>query len=258
MRNKILILIVMIFLIGIIYSSVHIVLWMKDNQETSQQIQEIQDLIVVEEKETAIADVIVEDAVHKEEKLIGVDFTPLIAINPEVVGWIQVKGTNINYPFVQHSDNSYYLKKSFDRSYNSAGWVFLDYRNSMTELDQNTIIYAHGRVDGTMFGSLKNTLNREWFDNEENHILKISTPFYNYVFEVFSIYHIKTTDDYLYTNFLNSEQYKQFIELIRNRSVYQFSTAVGPTDKIVTLSTCYNSSEKMVLHAKLIMTESRG
>ena len=59
------------------------------------------------------------------KRVIGVDFTPLIAINPEVVGWIQVKGTNINYPFVQHSDNSYYLKKSFDRSYNSAGWDYL-------------------------------------------------------------------------------------------------------------------------------------
>lgn len=248
-----------IFLGGICYSSFHILTWMKDNKETTKQIHEVQSLVVIEEQPPEVAaDVVVEDAIHTDEKLMGVDFGPLLEKNPEVVGWVQVKGTNINYPFVQHTDNKYYLKKSLDRTYNSAGWVFLDYRNSTTDLDKNTIIYAHGRVDGTMFGTLKNTLNREWFDNSENHILKISTPFYNYVFEVFSIYHIKTTDDYLYTNFISDEQYMNFIDLITSRSVYKFPTVVGPTDKILTLSTCYNSAEKMVLHAKLTMYEKRS
>ncbi len=257
MKNKILLLLVIVFLIGIIYSTIHILEWAEDNHKTTQQIEQIQNIVEVEEIETTVADTIVEDAVHKEEKLIGVDFIPLLEMNPEVVGWVQVKGTSINYPFVQHTDNSYYLKKSFDKSYNSAGWVFLDYRNSTTNLDQNTIIYAHGRVDGTMFGTLKNTMNHEWLDNEENHILKISTPSFNYVFEVFSIYHIKTTDDYLFTNFNTDEDYLDFIQLITNRSIYKFSTIVGAKDKIVTLSTCYNSAEKMVLHAKLIMAEKR-
>lgn len=245
---------------GIFYSSVEIYWWIKDNNATTKQIEGIQDLVVVEEKEVVNTDEktdISEDAIHKEEKMIDVDFAPLIQINSEVAGWIQVNGTNINYPFVKHSNNSYYLKRSFDKTYNSAGWVFLDYRNSMDNLDTNTIIYAHGRVDGTMFGTLKNTLNKEWLENPSNHILKISTPLYNYVFEVFSIYHIRTTDDYLYTNFNSEEQYLQFISMLKKRSVYSFPTLVGSSDKIVTLSTCYNSAEKMVLHAKLIMTQKR-
>lgn len=257
MRIKILLLFVFFFLVGIIYSSVNIILWMEDNSETSKQIREIQEIIVVEENDSTVAEVVTEDAIHTEEKLIGVDFGPLIKVNSEVVGWIQVNGTNINYPYVQHSDNSFYLKHSFDQSYNSAGWVFLDYRNSTTELDTNTIIYAHGRVDGTMFGSLKNTLSRGWFDNVENHVLKISTPTYNYVFEVFSIYHIRTTDDYLYTNFDTDDLFMEFIEKIKSRSVYQFPTTVSVGDKIITLSTCYNNAEKMVMHAKLIMCEKR-
>lgn len=87
--------------------------------------------------------------------LINVDFNELKKFNSNTKGWIQVNGTNINYPFVQAKDNKFYLTHSFDKSYNSAGWVFLDYRNNINELSKNTIIYAHGRLDTTMFGSLK-------------------------------------------------------------------------------------------------------
>lgn len=257
MKKLILFILIVIFSGGILYSSIQIVIWMGDNQETTKQIEDIQNLVVVEEKESDSETIIAEESPHIEEKFINVDFEPLINTNREVAGWIQVKGTNINYPFVQHSDNSYYLKHSFDKSYNSAGWVFLDYRNTMNDLDTNTIIYAHGRVDGTMFGTLKNTLSSEWLSNPENAILKISTPFHNYLFEVFSLYHIKTTSDYLYNNFDSDEEYMAFIEKIKGRSVHNFPVEVTPFDKIVTLSTCYNNTEKMVLHAKLIKKEAR-
>lgn len=90
--------------------------------------------------------------------MINVNFNDLKKTNPDIVGWIKVNGTNINYPFVQSKDNKYYLTHSFNKSYNSAGWVFLDYRNNNTN-NKNTIIYAHGRTDKTMFGTLKKVLN---------------------------------------------------------------------------------------------------
>ncbi len=86
--------------------------------------------------------------------MINVNFNDLKKNNPDVAGWLKVNGTNINYPFVQASDNKYYLIHSFNKSYNAAGWVFLDYRNNNTN-NKNTILYAQGRNDKTMFGSLK-------------------------------------------------------------------------------------------------------
>lgn len=128
---------------------------------------------------------VLDSSKYYNEQLLSVDFTNLLTKNEEVVGWIEIPYTNINYPFVQHSNNSYYLTHSFDHSYNSAGWLFLDYRNEIDPIDMNTIIYAHGRVDGTMFGSLKNVLDDSWLE-KETYIIRVSTLSYNYLFEIFS------------------------------------------------------------------------
>ena len=112
--------------------------------------------------------------------LLEVDFNELLRKNPDTVGWIEVKGTNINYPIVQTTDNSYYLNHAFDGSKNEAGWVFMDYRNDSVNFNQNTIIYAHSRLTGSMFGSLKKHLNSSWYTNKNNHIIRLSTPIEKY------------------------------------------------------------------------------
>ena len=176
-------------------------------------------------------------------KLIEVDLNNLKTFNSDTVGWIKVEGTNINYPFVQTSDNSYYLTKSFDKKNNDAGWIFLDYRNNINNLDKNTIIYGHGRLNKTMFGSLKDTLNSSWQSNPNNYIIRLSTQNMNSIWQIFSIYKISFTSD---------EEYQNFIDLIKGRTMFNFNTNVNINDKILTLSTCYNDDEKMVVHAKLI------
>ncbi len=256
-KTIILFVLLIFFSLLMMYSFYRIVSWWIDNMNTNNEIRNVQDKAKRSEAGDGSLTEVYGNSKYHNEKLLRVDFSKLQEVNNEVVGWIKVLGTNIDYPFVQHSDNSYYLKHSFNKKYNDAGWVFLDYRNNIDELDKNTIIYAHGRVDGTMFGSLKSTLRQEWFSNDSNFLVKISTPNNNYLYEVFSIYHIKTTDDYLNINFGNSSQFNSFIHLIRGRSVYNFNTEVLENDKIITLSTCYNNNEKMVLHAKLIKREIR-
>ena len=174
------------------------------------------------------------------------NFNKLLEENDEVVGWIKVSGTDIDYPYVKHKDNSYYLNHSFNKSTNDAGWIFLDYQNNTNFEDNNTIIYAHNRIDGSMFGSLRNTLKKDWYNNPNNHIITIETLSNTFTFQIFSIYIIETTDDYLDINM--QEGYDLFI----NRSIYNFNIQVTNEDKILTLSTCYNNQKKLVLHAKLI------
>ena len=186
-----------------------------------------------------------------------VGFTELKNINPNTKGWIQVNGTNINYPFVQTNDNKFYLNHTYDNTYNSAGWVFMDYRNNIENLSKNTVLYAHGRLDNTMFGSLKNITKSNWFNDSNNYIVKLSTEYENTLWQVFSVYHIPTTNDYIKVNFNSNNDFILWANMLINRSFYNFNTTIQVNDNVLTLSTCYDDYEKVVLHAKLIKRETR-
>ena len=108
-----------------------------------------------------------------------------------------------------------------------------------------------------MFGSLKKALNKSWLSNTNNHVVKLSTLYENTLWQVFSIYHIKTTNDYIETTFNSDSKYLEFLTMLKDRSVYDFNTGLSSSDKILTLSTCYNNQEKLVMHAKLIKREKR-
>lgn len=249
-----------VLLIVFIVSLFNIIFWSIDSNKTTKIIKDVSEISdVVEVEDESNVEIILNDNVNEKNpywdfikmKLIDVDFDEFLKINKDTKGWIQVKGTNINYPFVQSKDNDYYLKRSFDKSYNRAGWVFLDFRNDYTD-NKNTIIYAHGRTDTTMFGSLKNILKSEWLNDDNNYVVRISTPEENSLWQVFSVYQIKTTSDYIRTDFNNEEEFADFTKMLTDRSAFDFDTEVLGDDKILTLSTCYNDYEKVVMHAKLI------
>ena len=240
--------------------------WYKDNKNISNQV----DNLLEKTNITIIPDGINTEIINQSNidefdpywdyikmNLINVDFSELINENKDTVGWIQVNGTNINYPIVQTNNNDYYLTHAFDKSWNDAGWVFMDYRNDNVTFGKNTILYAHSRLDKTMFGSLKNILKSGWLDNKDNYVIKLSTPYENTMWQVFSVYHIPTTSDYLKVTFTNDDEYSEFLNLILNRTAYNFGTSVSTSDKILTLSTCYANDEKLVVHAKLIKREER-
>lgn len=268
-KNIITLTIILVCLIVLIITIKDILKWKLDSNKIEQQIEQIQEIVEVEEVETEKTEDV--EIIEQEEKidkanpywdyikmnLINVDFNELKKINSSTKGWIQVNGTNINYPFVQAKDNKYYLTHSFDKSYNGAGWVFLDYRNNVNSLSKNTIIYAHGRLDTTMFGSLKNILKSGWLNNTDNYVIKLSTENENTLWQVFSVYHIPTTNDYIQVDFHSNEEFNNWTSILINRSSHNFNTNVSENDNVLTLSTCYNDDEKVVLHAKLIKKETR-
>jgi len=188
--------------------------------------------------------------------MLNVDFKELKKINNETAGWIQVSGTNVNYPYVHTKDNKYYLKHSFDKSYNGAGWVFLDYRNDPERFGRNNILYAHGRLDNTMFGSLKKIVTPSWYNNSNNYVIKTSNEKENALWQVFSVYTILPESYYIKTKF-NDEEFDTFLNTISSRSVHDFGVDVNVDDKILTLSTCYDETKRVVLHAKLIRIEEK-
>ncbi len=267
-KNLIALLIFLIAFIFLIKSGIDLINYFIDTNNTNEEIKNIEDAVKIEEVPDNENTEIIEqkEQIPKNNpywdyikmNLISVNFDDLLKINNETKGWIQVNGTNINYPFVQTSNNDYYLTHSYDKSYNQAGWVFMDYRNDTINYDKNTILYAHGMNNKTMFGSLRNILNSSWYNNTNNHIIKLSTPTENTLWQVFSVYHIETTNDYIQTEFTSDEEYQTFLDMLKGRSAVIFDTTLNTTDKILTLSTCYNKTDKVVMHAKLIKREARS
>lgn len=189
--------------------------------------------------------------------LMSVDFDELLKTNKNTKAFLKVNGTNVNYPVVQATDNKYYLTHAFDNSKNGGGWVFLDYRNNMDNLSDNTIIYGHGRKNGTIFGSLKKIVDSSWYENSSNYTIYISTPKENTLWQVFSVYKIPNETYYLISKFGSEESHQKFINIMLDRSIHNFNTQVTTKDKILTLSTCWNHDVKVVLHAKLIKRQVR-
>lgn len=254
-KNLCLLIFFLVMLIVFLFSLIKVIMWIIDNNNTNDIIKKVADTYEINEKSYDNEVIINENEKdiyfdYMKLKFIDVDINKLKTFNPDTIGFIKVMGTNINYPFVQTLDNDYYLNRSYDKTYNNAGWIFLDYRNNEFN-DKNTIIYGHGRINGTMFGSLKDTLKSSWQNNKDNYIIKISTEKENSIWQIFSVYKIATTSDYLQTTFSDNE-FESFINLIKGRSSYNFETNVTNEDKVLTLSTCYNDNDKMVVHAKLI------
>ncbi len=183
-------------------------------------------------------------------------FDKLLEKNDDTVGWLEVNNTKINYPVVQGDTNSYYLNRDFYKKKNSMGWVFMDYRNDPVELSKNTIIYGHNIKTGIMFGTLKYMLNSSWYKRPSNQIITFNTPTKNMKWQIFSLYRVPETDDYLKTDFDTDEEYMEFLNMITERSIYDFNIELTAESKIITLSTCNNHVNRNVVHAVLIEEET--
>ena len=234
----------MILLFILIYSGIKIFKWYIDKTNNNEIVEQIKSTAIVEEENE-------EKKQNKEEY--AVDFSKLKEKNEETVAWIKVNNTNVEYPIVKAANNSFYLNHSFDKSKNSAGWIFADYKNKFDNTDKNIVIYGHNMRDGSMFGSLKNILNSDWYDNEENTNITLYTDNEKSIYKVFSIYKIESEDYYIKTEFSNENEFEKFIETLKKRSIKNFNIDISKSDNILTLSTCANNNKyRVVLHAKKI------
>lgn len=269
-RNKLglifLIIVSSLLLSTLTISLFNIFLWNKDNKANENNLKDIEEnteiKIVKDNDNTEFINKPLDENddywYYSTFDLIDVDLKKLKEKNNDTVGWLNVNNTNINYPFVKSSDNDYYLHHSFDKSYNNAGWVFLDYRNNKNLTDKNNIIYGHHRVNNTMFTSLLNTLNQSWYTNKDNHIIRVSLENENSLWQIISVYKIPTESYYITTKFNNDNEFITFLDTISKRSIYNFNYNVNKDDIILTLSTCYDDNTRVVVHAKLIKIEKKN
>ena len=236
--------IIYLILIGLlIYSGVKIFKWNKENSNNNNITDKINEAVTVEKNSEGKED-------------FNINFNTLKKQNEDTVAWIKVNNTNVKYPVVKAKDNSFYLTHSFDKSNNSAGWIFADYKNKFDDTDKNIVIYGHNRRDGSMFSSLKNALNPNWYNNDLSRNILLYTENKEYNYEIFSIYKIESEDYYIKTEFNDENDFEDFLNTITKRSVQDFGVNVSKDDSILTLSTCANNNKyRVVIHAKKVIID---
>lgn len=176
-----------------------------------------------------------------------INWSELESTNSEVVGWIYIPDTVVDYPVVQCNDNDKYLNTLFSGEYNKAGTIFVDYRNTMDFTDDNTLIYGHNMRNKSMFNVLSEYSSQEFYDGHKT--VYYYSPDGMYELRIFSAYTVHATDPYTDISFGDDriESVNKFIDRSDIASAY----TVGPDAKIVSLSTCaYDYDDaRFVVHA---------
>ncbi|WP_078379015.1 class B sortase [Sutcliffiella halmapala] len=180
-------------------------------------------------------------------------FQPLLAINEDIVAWITIDDTRIDYPILQAEDNDYYLTLNYLHEQSRAGSIFMDFRNDILNRDRHTILYGHRMKDGTMFGNLRKYLTQDFY--EEHPTFSYDTLYKSYEVEIFSVYVTTTDFYYIETEFEHDNDYANFIKELQARSVFDSPVSVSAEDQIITLSTCDyqidRNKGRLVVHGKL-------
>ena len=165
--------------------------------------------------------------------------------NNDFIGWLTIPGTQLDYPVMQADNNDYYLTHGFDREKSEIGIPFLDMRNNWENADDNLIIYGHNLKNGNMFGSLKNYLNKEYY--EKYPIIQFDTLYEKAKYEIIVVGLSRVAnsneDVFRYYEFFNAESSREFkyaIKELKKLECYSTGKKAEWGDKLLTLSTCNN------------------
>ena len=170
-------------------------------------------------------------------------YQELYAQNPDLAGWLCIDGTNINYPVVQ-ADNSYYLRRGFDRLYSTAGTLFLDERCRLATPNAagtaNALIYGHNTASGSMFSQLLNYADKAFYTAHPT--FQFDTLYEEGTWQVAAVLRTELGADALpYYSFFDAstqEEWQQRVDAILELSLYDTGVVPQYGDQLLTLSTC--------------------
>ncbi len=187
-----------------------------------------------------------------------IDFTTLKERNSDVIGWINIPNTKVDYPILQANESlpeSFYLYHNIDRDYEFAGSIYIQRLNQFDFSDPNTIIYGHNMKNGSMFASIHKFKDKTFFD--ENKYIYIYTPGHILTYEIFSAYRYDDRHLLYYFNFNDKAVFEDYLNTAKNPTDYirntRPETQVTADDKIITLSTCItNDNYRYLVQGVLI------
>lgn len=189
------------------------------------------------EKDTAIEKVFIKNKV-----------TDYYLLNSDYVGWLNIANTVVDYPVVRGTDNDFYLKHNFYKEEDVLGAIFMDHRNVGMGMDKHTIIYGHYAKYGQMFKDLDQYLSEDFLTNNSEFIF--TDAFTKRTYKIFSVHPSDADPEFLDVSFKDNE-FPDFVDTLKNKSIFTSDTPVSPEDNILTLVTCnYNvNNGRLFIHA---------
>lgn len=163
-------------------------------------------------------------------------YLSLLAVNPEVIGWITIEDTPINYPLVQHNDNTYYLNYDSTNSPSIYGSIYIDHRNKSDLDNKNTLIYGHNMNNGSMFHTLINFKNQDFF--EKHPYIYVSNLYKQFKYEVFAVYIVDANQETIGVKYTSNQNFLEYLNACQNRSLFKRFIKFTADDQIITLVTC--------------------
>lgn len=239
---------VVILLIGfMLISSYFIYKNMQEDKEQEEIFEELENIVTTNETNE-----------EKEQQEDNVNLNKLYKINNDIVGWLKIENTNINYPVMQTKDRpDYYLRKNFYKEYSVFGTPYID-ENCDIENGNNLIIYGHHINGNKMFGELENYKNEEYYNKHK--FIKFYTLNEKAEYEIISVFKTTVYNDkgfkyYQYYNLEDEREFETFINKCKELSLYDTQKIAKYGDKLLTLSTCeysQNNGRLVVVARKII------
>ena len=172
----------------------------------------------------------------------------------DAIAWLKVPGTSIDTVIFKSDNNDRYLRNDRDNKTTKWGETFMDYRCNLDNMNDKShfIIYGHNTQTDDHFTPLVNYKDKEFFDKHQ--IIEMATLNGNYRWQIFTVYVTDTNDFYIDTNFENKNEYKDFLNTAKSKSIYDTNQTISEDDTILTLSTCdyTRSNGRLVVQCKLI------
>lgn len=181
------------------------------------------------------------------------DYETYAKQNSDVVGWISVPNTIIEYPVVITTDNDYYLHYNYKKEKSKSGAIFMDYRNADFENSRHVIIYGHNMRNGTMFHELNSYKNKDFF--KQNPVITLYYKGKKYEYEIFSANVVLADINFIRTKFKSDDDFVDYFAEFKSYSKFENDVTVGPNDQVLTLSTCtyeYDDS-RFIVQARRVM-----
>lgn len=230
----ILIILYIIFIVGICYISYYLYNYHKDKADN------IDILNNVEIDNTQVTE-------QKTERMLQLE--ELKKDNEEIIGYLEIEGTNINYPVCQSTDNDYYIRHNYKKEYSKDGAIFLDKDYDWNIPSSNLLLYGHNNKNGTMFQNLLEYAKEDFY--KEHTKIKFTTNKEESIYEIISVFYsrvyYKSEQNvfryYYFVNAENEEEYNEFVNNAKKSSIYNIETTAKYGDQLLTLSTCEYSQE---------------
>lgn len=230
-------LIISILILIIIVASIYLLIYFRDRNKV---IKESELLNTIEIDETEITP-------QKTKRVLQIE--KLQKVNSDIIGWVEIVGTNINYPVLQGTDNDFYMNHNYEKEESVYGAIFLDNAYDWNVKSNNLLLYGHNMQDGSMFHDLLNYADKEYY--EDHPIIRFTTPEEDANYEIIAafrsrVYYKSEQNVFRYYYFVNpksQEEYEEFVKNAKEASIYDTGNTAEYGDELITLSTCSYHTE---------------